>query len=92
MPQSVVGELAAAGVPVWLDGRHAAAHNKVLIIDAALPGATTVTGSYNFTVAAQKRNAENVVIFRDNPAVAQTYRDNFRRLQARSQRWSPAAG
>jgi phosphatidylserine/phosphatidylglycerophosphate/cardiolipin synthase-like enzyme len=91
-PQSMVGELATAGVPVWLDGRHAASHNKVLIVDAALPRATTVTGSYNFTVAAQKRNAENVVIFRDNPGVAQAYRDNFLRLQSRSQRWSPAAG
>lgn len=83
-PQSAVGELAAAGLPVWLDGRHAAAHNKVLIVDAALPRATTVTGSYNFTVAAQKRNAENVAIFRDNPGVAQAYRDNFLRLQARA--------
>ena len=91
-PQSAVGELAAAGVPVWLDGRHAAAHNKVLIVDAALPRATTVTGSYNFTVAAQKRNAENVAIFRDNPGVAQAYRDNFLRLQARALRHGEPAG
>jgi phosphatidylserine/phosphatidylglycerophosphate/cardiolipin synthase-like enzyme len=91
-PQSAVGELAAAGLPVWLDGRHAAAHNKVLIVDAALPRATTVTGSYNFTVAAQKRNAENVAIFRDNPGVAQAYRDNFLRLQARARLLGEPAG
>ena len=60
-PHSAVRDLAAAGVPVWLDGNFAAAHNKVLIADAGLPRATTVTGSYNFTVAAQRRNAENVV-------------------------------
>jgi phosphatidylserine/phosphatidylglycerophosphate/cardiolipin synthase-like enzyme len=91
-PHSAVTDLAAAGVPVWLDGSHAAAHNKVLIVDAALPRATTVTGSYNFTVAAQKRNAENVAIFRDNPGVAQAYRDNFRRLQARALRHGEPAG
>lgn len=91
-PQSAIGELAAAGVPVWLDGSHAAAHNKVLIVDAALPRAATVTGSYNFTVAAQKRNAENVAIFRDNPGVAQAYRDNFLRLQARALRHGEPAG
>jgi phosphatidylserine/phosphatidylglycerophosphate/cardiolipin synthase-like enzyme len=91
-PHSVVRDLAAAGIPVWLDGNFAAAHNKVVIADADLPRATTVTGSYNFTVAAQRRNAENVAIFRDNPGVAQAYRDNFRRLQARAQRWSRGAG
>ena len=91
MPQSAIGELAAAGVPVWLDGSRAAAHNKVLIVDASLPRAITVTGSYNFTVAAQKHNAENVAIFHDHPGVAQAYRDNFRRLQARAQRHPAAA-
>jgi phosphatidylserine/phosphatidylglycerophosphate/cardiolipin synthase-like enzyme len=91
-PHSAVRDLAAAGVPVWLDGNFAAAHNKVLIADAGLPRATTITGSYNFTTAAQRRNAENVVIFRDHPGVAQAYRDNFRRLQAKAQRWPGGAG
>jgi phosphatidylserine/phosphatidylglycerophosphate/cardiolipin synthase-like enzyme len=92
MPHGVVRDLAAAGVPVWLDANFAAAHNKVVIVDALLPRATTVTGSYNFTTSAQRRNAENVVIFRDHPGVAQAYRDNFRRLQAKAQRWSGGAG
>jgi len=33
-----------------------AAHNKVMLID----GVTLVTGSFNFTKAAQERNAENL--------------------------------
>jgi phosphatidylserine/phosphatidylglycerophosphate/cardiolipin synthase-like enzyme len=86
-PHSAVAALAQAGVPVWLDGNYSAAHNKVVIVDAGLARATTITGSYNFTVAAQKRNAENVAIFRDNAEVATTYRAYFKRLQARAQRW-----
>src|SRR5512143_105933 len=51
--QSAVPALARAGVAVWLDPNFANAHNKVMVIDAGLPRATTITGSYNFTIAAQ---------------------------------------
>ena len=81
LPQSVVPALARDGIAVWVDGNFGAAHNKVMVIDADGPHATTITGSYNFTLAAQKRNAENVVMFRDNPEVARAYRAYFRRLQ-----------
>lgn len=87
LPQSAVPALARDGVPVWLDGNFGAAHNKVVIVDADGPHATTITGSYNFTVAAQRKNAENVVILRDNADIAQAYRAYFRRLQAKAQRW-----
>ena len=86
--QSAVPALARDGVAVWLDGNFTNAHNKVLVIDADLPRATTITGSYNFTIAAQTRNAENMVIFRGNPDIANAYRRYFRRLQARAQRWT----
>jgi phosphatidylserine/phosphatidylglycerophosphate/cardiolipin synthase-like enzyme len=89
-PHGVVPLLVAAGVPVWLDGNYAAAHNKVIIVDADAARAVTITGSYNFTTAAQKRNAENVVIFRDQAEVAQTYRSYFRRLQAKARRYDEA--
>jgi len=88
LPQSAVPALARAGVPVWLDRDHGAAHNKVVVIDADTPQATAITGSYNFTVAAQARNAENIVILRDNPDAARAYRDYFRRQQARAARWN----
>ena len=86
--QSAVPALARNGVAVWLDANFGNAHNKVIVIDADLPRATTITGSYNFTLAAQTRNAENVVIFRGNPDVALAYRKYFRRLQSRAQRWT----
>lgn len=82
LPQNVLADLAAGGVDVWLDGRFQAAHNKVIVIDADAPHATTITGSYNFTIAAQRSNAENVIVLRDNPAVARAYRDNWSRLKA----------
>lgn len=88
LPQSRVPALARDGISVWLDVRHGAAHNKVIVIDADLQRATTVTGSYNFTLAAQTKNAENVLILRDNPDVAAAYRTQFRKLKARAQRWN----
>ena len=84
---SAVPTLARAGIPVWLDGNFAAAHNKVLIVDAGSPHATLVTGSYNFTTAAQQRNAENVLIVRRDPALAAQYRENFVRLRERAARY-----
>ena len=88
LPQNVLGELYAAGVGVWVDANFASAHNKVIVIDADSPHATTVTGSYNFTLAAQRSNAENVLVLRDNPGVAQAYRKNWQRLKARASPWA----
>jgi len=76
---SVVRQLAEQGVPVWLDGEHAAAHNKVMIIDAGRPTATVITGSLNFTHAAQYRNAENLLILRRAPELAAAFAENWRR-------------
>ena len=87
LPQNVLPELVKGGVDVWLDSNYQAAHNKVVIVDADTANATTITGSYNFTVAAQWHNAENVVILRDNREVARAYRDNWLRLKAHATPW-----
>jgi phosphatidylserine/phosphatidylglycerophosphate/cardiolipin synthase-like enzyme len=91
VPQNVLTQLASGGVEVWLDGNFAAAHNKVIVIDAGLPRGTTITGSYNFTIAAQRSNAENIVVLHDNDPVARAYRDNWRRLKAGATPWSDDA-
>ncbi len=91
LPQNVLPQMVAGGVEVWLDGNYQAAHNKVIVIDADSPKATTITGSYNFTVAAQFHNAENVVILRNNREVAAAYRDNWERLKAHATKWSADA-
>ena len=55
------------------------AHNKVIIID----NNTVITGSFNFTKAAQKYNAENVLIIHDHD-LAQKYTDNWYKRSAQS--------
>jgi phosphatidylserine/phosphatidylglycerophosphate/cardiolipin synthase-like enzyme len=90
LPQNVLSELVKGGVDVWLDSNYQAAHNKVVIVDADTANATTITGSYNFTVAAQWHNAENIVILRDNQEVARAYRDNWLRLKAHATPWPGA--
>ena len=60
--------LANAGVPVFIDPASGIAHNKVIILDDA----TVITGSFNFTAAADTRNVENVVVLR-SPNVAGWY-------------------
>jgi phosphatidylserine/phosphatidylglycerophosphate/cardiolipin synthase-like enzyme len=81
---SKVAWLAEQGVPVWLDAEHAAAHNKVVLIDLGTPDAAIITGSFNFSHAAQHRNAENVLILRGNPTLAEAYGANWRRHRIHS--------
>ena len=76
---SLVPQMAAAGVAVRLETRYSAAHNKVLILDAEETHPVVVTGSYNFSWSAQARNAENLLVLRDNPRLAKAYRDNWQR-------------
>jgi phosphatidylserine/phosphatidylglycerophosphate/cardiolipin synthase-like enzyme len=79
--------LTNAGIPVRIDGRHAAAHNKVLVIDADAPDCAVITGSFNLTYAAEDKNAENVLLLRGNRPLCAAYRDNWRRHQLHAQPW-----
>ena len=77
-----IADIVAAGVPVWLDGEHNGAHNKVMIIDADSANVAQVgviTGSYNFTNAAQYKNAENVLLLRANRPLTKAYQRNWQR-------------
>jgi len=51
LPQNVLPDLVAGDVEVWLDGNFQVAHNEVIVIEADTLYATTITGSYNFTIA-----------------------------------------
>lgn len=77
-----IPDLAAAGIPVFVEERYQIAHNKVMIIDAGVAGGTVITGSYNWTYAAQRRNAENVIIITGQNAVSARYRMNWERQRA----------
>lgn len=78
---SKIPMLAEAGVPVWLETRYSNAHNKVMLLDAEAAHPVVITGSYNYTWSAQARNAENLLILRDNSALTETYLKNWRRHQ-----------
>lgn len=87
---SQIPALAAAGIPVALEVRYAAAHNKIILVDPDSNAGAVVTGSYNFTFSARARNAENVVILRGNPEVARAYLDNWKRHRAEAQSYEQA--
>ncbi len=58
--------VAHAGIPARIDAKHAIAHNKIVIID----GAVVITGSFNFTKAAETQNAENLLVIRSKELAA----------------------
>lgn len=82
---SQIPALAAAGISIRLETRYVVAHNKIILIDAATPHGILITGSYNFTWSAQARNAENLLILRDNPTLLQRYLNNWQRHHAEAQ-------
>ena len=65
-------DLKEAGIDISLDIVPGIAHNKVMIIDEK----KVITGSFNFTEAADKRNSENVIIIEDKEVVKQ-YLNNW---------------
>lgn len=92
---NVLPELIAAGIPVALETRFSAAHNKLMIADASGPGCALATGSYNFTHSAKARNAENLIVLRDHCDLTKLYLDNWRRHReaatvVRRLPWKPA--
>lgn len=73
--------LAANDIPVRLNGRYAALHDKFIVTD----GRTVETGSFNFTRAGARYNSENVLVIDDMPALADRY------LQHWQSRWDTSS-
>lgn len=71
-PYSPAKFLQNQGIPLWIDYKPAIAHNKVMIIDDE----TVITGSFNFSKAAQYKNAENLLILRSK-IIAKQYENNW---------------
>jgi phosphatidylserine/phosphatidylglycerophosphate/cardiolipin synthase-like enzyme len=70
---------AHAGIPTYIDSAHAIAHNKIIIIDKEV----VITGSFNFTKAAEEHNAENLLIIHSKE-LAKDYFENWRQHKAHS--------
>lgn len=84
--QTTTTVLAAAGIPLYIDDRHAIAHNKIIIVDRA----TVITGSFNFTRAAEERNAENILILKSSE-LSRIYVENWLSHRDHSEAYLSAA-
>lgn len=62
--------LANSGIPTYIDDKHA--HNNIIIVDRT----TVITGSFNFTKAAEEKNAENLLII-TSADMAKLYLENW---------------
>jgi phosphatidylserine/phosphatidylglycerophosphate/cardiolipin synthase-like enzyme len=74
--------LSNVGIPTYIDSAHSLAHNKIVIIDKE----TVITGSFNFTKAAEEKNAENLLIIR-NTDLAKMYLDNWYKHNEHSEKY-----
>jgi phosphatidylserine/phosphatidylglycerophosphate/cardiolipin synthase-like enzyme len=68
------------GVATYIDSRHAIAHNKIMIIDKEI----VITGSFNFTRAAEEKNAENILII-SSKELAKYFLDNWQEHKGHSE-------
>ena len=77
--------LVNAGIETQIDDQHAIAHNKIMIID----NTTVITGSFNFTKAAEERNAENLLVLKDAPDLVILYKEHFQNHAMHSHPYTP---
>lgn len=76
-----VTALREAGIPLRINRCYSIMHNKFIIID----NETVETGSFNYTVNAERRNAENVIVIKNNKKLAKKYLENWKKLWSEGQ-------
>jgi len=76
--------LANSRIPTYIDSAHAIAHNKIIVIDRQI----VITGSFNFSKAAEDKNAENLLIIQSKE-LADIYAKNYAQHKAHSERLAP---
>ena len=74
---ALLGRLRTAGVAVDVSRSRWLLHDKFAVVD----GRWVITGSYNWTIAADRRNRENVLIL-DCPSLAALYEAEWERIPA----------
>ena len=63
-----------------MENKYAVAHNEVMVIG----GETVITGSFNFTKAAEENNAENLLVIGDRK-LAERYTKNWQEHKKHSE-------
>jgi len=77
---SLVPDLLNAGIEVRVRHKRGDQHSKYLVIDQSI----VVTGSFNFTIRADERNSENLLVIRNSPEVVKAFLDDYQTLRADS--------
>ena len=80
-----IEEMQDAGIPIRINSHYAIMHDKYIIIDSK----TVETGSFNFTASAERRNAENVIVIKNNKKLAHEYMDNWQQLWDEGEEYQP---
>lgn len=73
---STFNELKRNNIPVRINSKYAIMHNKFMIID----GDILQTGSFNYTEAAENRNAENAITVMGDKPLVNKYTQEWYRL------------
>jgi phosphatidylserine/phosphatidylglycerophosphate/cardiolipin synthase-like enzyme len=81
---SALNYLYTNGITIYIDDRHAIAHNKVLVVDKTF----VFTGSFNLSKGAEEHNAENSITIHD-VKVAELYFENWTLHKNHSYLYSP---
>ncbi len=82
---SVINELFYQKIPVYIGYKPAISHSKIMIIDEQ----KIITGSFNFSDSAQKRNAENPLIITGDLLLVEQYVENWKNRQSQSKPYEP---
>ncbi|WP_264731187.1 phospholipase D family nuclease [Wolbachia endosymbiont (group A) of Sphaerophoria taeniata] len=82
---SVINELFHQKIPIYIDYKPAISHSKIMIIDEQ----KIITGSFNFSDAAQKKNAENLLIITGEPTLVEQYIENWKDRKSQSDPYTP---
>jgi phosphatidylserine/phosphatidylglycerophosphate/cardiolipin synthase-like enzyme len=73
--------LRLAGLDVRLDANSKTMHDKIILLD----GKSVITGSYNFTAAAEKKNDENILMIH-NADITALYLQDFQRIYRQTEK------
>ncbi|MBN2406530.1 MAG: hypothetical protein JXJ19_02425 [Elusimicrobia bacterium] len=78
----VQSELREEGLDVSLDSNDGVLHHKFCVIDYGTSHQKVITGSYNWTLAAQNTNDENFLVIRSKDAVERFWKEFQRNKEA----------
>lgn len=78
--------LSESGISTLVDAKHSTMHNKVMIIDRD----RVITGSFNYTKKADRKNAENILVLCGSK-LRDRYLENWNRHQEHSLSFSDYA-